>query len=71
MSKTIFYNNPVFRLSAPLLTGIVIYLLILMFFDSVDMLAENFFSREVVFTIGLTYLFFELYRLVIILTNRI
>ncbi len=71
MSKTIFYNNPVFRLSAPLLTGIVIYLLILMFFDSVDMLAENFFSREVVFTIGLTYLFFELNRLVIILTNRI
>jgi len=40
-----------------------------MFFDSVEMLTENFFSREVLFIIGLTYVFFEINRLVIILMN--
>jgi sensor histidine kinase YesM len=66
-----FYNNVVFRLAAPPLFGIVIYLLILMFFDSVAMLADNFFSREVLFIIGLTFLFFEVNRLLIVLLNRI
>jgi hypothetical protein len=56
-------------LAAPILFGGVIYLLILMFFDSVEMLASNFFSREVLFIIGLTFLFFELNRLVIIGMN--
>jgi sensor histidine kinase YesM len=59
----------VFRLIAPPIFGLVIYLLILMFFDSIGMLAENFFSREVLFVVGLTYLFFEINRLVIILFN--
>jgi LytS/YehU family sensor histidine kinase len=40
-----------------------------MFFDSVNMLAENFFSREIMFIFGLTYLFFEINRGVIILLN--
>lgn len=69
MNKKLFYNNPIFRLAAPLLFGIVIYLLILMFFDSVEMLANNFFSREVLFVIGLTFVIFELNRLVIVLLN--
>ena len=47
------------------------YLLVLMFFDSIDMLLENFFSREVLFIIGLTFLFFEGNRLVIILNNKL
>lgn len=66
-----FYNNIVFRLAAPPLFGIVMYLLILMFFDSVAMLADNFFSREVLFIIGLTFLFFEINRLLIVMLNRI
>lgn len=70
MTKTPFYNNLGFRLAAPILLGFVVYLLILMFFDSVEMLANNFFSREVLFVIGLTLLFFELNRLVIVILNR-
>lgn len=52
-----------------MLFGILIYLLVLMFFDSVEMLANNFFSREVLFVIGLTVIFFELNRLLIVLLN--
>jgi hypothetical protein len=61
----------VFRLIAPPIFGLVIYLLILMFFDSIGMLAQNFFSREVLFVIGLTYLFFEINRLLIVTFNWI
>lgn len=71
MNSKLFYNNLVFRLAAPPLFGIVIYLLILMFFDSVNMLAENFFSREIMFIFGLTYLFFEINRAIIILLNKL
>lgn len=54
---------------APLLFGLVFYMLVLMFFDSVEMLTENFFSREVLFIIGLTFVFFEFNRLVIVFLN--
>ena len=66
-----FYNKLAFRLVAPPLFGVVIYLLILMFFDSVNMLAENFFSRELMFIFGLTYLFFEANRAIILLLDKI
>ncbi|MBN2173424.1 MAG: histidine kinase [Bacteroidales bacterium] len=69
MDRKIFYNSMAFRLSAPVLVGVVIYLLVLMFFDSVESLADNFFSREVMFVIGLTFLFFELNRLAIVMLN--
>lgn len=42
-----------------------------MFFDSVDMLAANFFSREVLFVVGLSFVFFETNRMTIIILNRI
>ncbi len=70
MKKKLFYNDIGFRLIAPTMFGLVIYLLVLMFFDSIEMLTDNFFSREVLFTIGLSYLFFELNRLVIVFCNR-
>lgn len=70
MKDKYFYNSIIFRIAAPALFGLLIYLLILMFFDSLDMLLENFFSREVLFVIFLTYLFFEGNRLVILLNNK-
>ena len=66
-----FYNNLTFRIAGPLFLGIVVYLLVLMFFDSVGMLASNFFSRELLFVIGLTLLFFELNRIVILILAKI
>jgi len=71
MKNSWFYNSYTFRIAGPLLFGIAIYLLILLFFDSVGMLIDNFFSREVIFVIILSYLFFEVNRLVIVLMNRI
>ncbi len=71
MKTRSFHKNPVFRVAAPAIFGVVIYLLVLMFFDSVVMLASNFFSREVLFVVLLTYVFFELNRLVILLTGAL
>lgn len=71
MNRKLFYNNPAFRLAAPPLFGVAIYLMILMFFDSVDMLSENFFSREIMFIFGLTYIIFEANRALIIVLNKL
>ncbi len=71
MKNKYFYNSLLFRFSAPLLFGVFIYLLVLMFFDSVNSIAENFFSREVLFVVALTYLVFESNRLVIVSLNKI
>lgn len=66
-----FYNSTLFRLTSPVLFGLLTYLMVLMFFDSLDMILDNFFSREVLFIIGLTLLFFEANRLIIILSSKL
>ena len=71
MKNQLFYNNISFRVVSPLIAGVLVYMLVLMFFDSVDMLAANFFSREVLFVICLTILFFEFNRLVIVILNKV
>ncbi|MCD4732251.1 MAG: hypothetical protein K8R74_16725, partial [Bacteroidales bacterium] len=71
MKNKYFYNSILFRLTSPVFIGLLTYLLVLMFFDSIDMLLENFFSREVLFIIGLTFLFFEGNRLIILLNNKL
>ncbi len=71
MNRQLFYNNAVFRLVAPILYGILLYLLILMFFDSVNMIIKNFFSNEVLFVIVLTFVLSESLRLCIVLLNKI
>ncbi|MBU2552983.1 MAG: histidine kinase [Bacteroidetes bacterium] len=71
MNKKWFYNNLVFRLLSPFLLGIVVYMLVLLFFDSVDHLVANFFSREVLFVIVLSFVFLEINRLLVILLNHI
>lgn len=71
MDRNWYYNNIAFRIVSPLLIGLVVYLLVLLFFDSVDQLLTNVFSREAVFVIILTLVFLEINRLVIILSNKI
>jgi len=71
LKNKLFYNNIAFRVVAPLLSGILIYMLVLMFFDSVDMLGQNFFSRELLFVSGLSFIFFESNRLIIIILNKL
>ena len=71
MNKTWFYNNFVFRLVSPLILGVVVYMLVLLFFDSIEQFTSNFFGQEVAFVIILSFFFLELNRLIIILLNRI
>jgi two-component system, LytTR family, sensor kinase len=71
MKNSWYYNNYAFRLASPLMLGVVVYMLVLMFFDSVDQLASNFFSREVLFVVMLTLVFLEINRIVIILMNHV
>ncbi len=71
MDKNWYYNNIPFRITSPLIIGLVVYLLVLLFFDSVDQLFTNIFSREAIFVIILTLVFLEVNRLVIIISNKI
>lgn len=71
MNKTWFYNNFVFRLVSPLILGVVVYMLVLLFFDSIEQFTSNIFGQEVVFVVVLTFFFLELNRLIVILLNRI
>ena len=52
------------------MAGLVIYMLILTIFDSLDQLQDNFFSIEAVFIILLTFAVSEVYRLLPGLFNR-
>ena len=71
MKNKWFYNNYSFRLASPLLLGVVIYMLVLLFFDSVGEIITNFFSSEVLFVIFLTFIFLETNRLIIVFLNKI
>lgn len=66
-----FYNSYAFRLASPIILGIVVYLLVLLFFDSVGQITTNFFSREVVFVVLLTFVFLEINRLFIVILNKL
>jgi len=60
--KKLFIHHTLFRVIAPLLYGVLIYVLMLLVFDSVDSLGVNFINQEVLFCIGLTYLMMEVFR---------
>jgi hypothetical protein len=63
MKKRIFLHNIWFRLTAPIFYGFVVYLLVLLFFDSLKNLSENFLGDELLLTIILTILFFQVLHL--------
>lgn len=68
--KKVFIHNPIFRILAPIAYGIVVYILILLVFDSIQSLNENYFNQEAYICIGLTYLVFESLRFVIIVLDK-
>lgn len=69
--KGIFIHHPVFRLIFPPLYGTLVYVLVLLVFDSIRQLEENFFSQEVLLCVGLTYALTESLRLVIRHINKL
>ncbi|MDO1449165.1 histidine kinase [Rhodocytophaga aerolata] len=68
--KQLFIHNAYFRILCPPVYGLVVYVLVLLVFDSVGQITENFFSQEVLLCIVLTYLLSESLRLMIDMVNR-
>jgi|APTNR8051073442_1049403.scaffolds.fasta_scaffold00005_157 sensor histidine kinase YesM len=68
--KKYFIHNPFFRLLAPVVYGILIYLLILLINNTITQINEFFSSQEVYICMALSYLSFESNRLVIVLLDK-
>ena len=68
--KKYFIHNPFFRLFAPPVYGVLIYMLILLINNNVIHIYEFFSEQEVYICIGLTYLSFESIRIVIVLLDK-
>lgn len=65
-----FVHNILFRLAAPLVAGLLVYLLILLINNSVLGLDKIFSNQELYVTIALSYLAFTAMRLIILLIDR-
>ncbi len=65
-----FVHNIMFRLAAPLVAGLLVYLLILLINNSVLGLDKIFSNTELYVTIALSYLAFTAMRLIILLIDR-
>lgn len=71
MPRSIFLNNIWFRITGPVIAGFLAYLLVLLFFDSLANLSENFLGQELAFTILVSFTFFEgQHLLLVIFSNR-
>lgn len=52
-------KNIIFRIIFPIIFGLFAYLIVLMIFDNVQLIINNFFSKEVAFFIVLSFTIFE------------
>ncbi len=68
--KKYFIHSAVFRLLAPLIFGVILYLLILLINNTVGRIYEILSSEEIYICIGLTYLSFEGMRMIILILNK-
>jgi sensor histidine kinase YesM len=68
--KPYFIHNTLFRILAPLVYGVIVYLLILLINNEVTRVNEIFDNQEVYVCIFLTFLSFESIRFIIVLMDR-
>lgn len=68
--KRIFIHNPFFRLCAPPVLGLLVYLLVLLVNNDVKEIEKIFNNEELYICIGLSYLSLEVLRLSIVVLNR-
>jgi len=69
MVKNIIHNS-VFRIFTPIFYGVTMYILILLIFDRVQDLSENFLIIELILCLVTTYLLFEIIRMFIIQVEK-
>lgn len=67
----IFIHNPYFRFLFPPVYGLLVYVLVLLVFDSIQQVEQNFFSEEALLCVGLTYALTESLRLVLMGVNKL
>jgi sensor histidine kinase YesM len=65
-----FFHSAVFRLAAPAVYGLILYLLILLINNNVSQINDLFVSGELYVCVVLTYLSFEVIRGTILIVNR-
>ncbi len=63
-------NNAVFRVFAPIFYGVTMYILVLLIFDRVQQLSDNFLLIEAVLCVIITYMLFETMRFYILLVEK-
>src|SRR5690554_6188568 len=68
--KKYFIHQPLFRLLAPSIYGVLVYLLILLLNNDVKQATQLFTTEEVYVCIGLSYLSIESVRLLIIVMEK-
>ena len=68
--KKIFIHNPFFRICAPLVFGVLVYLLILLVNNNLSEIGKIFNNGELYVCIGLSYLSLETLRLTIVLLSK-
>jgi two-component system, LytTR family, sensor kinase len=71
MMRGIFIHHPLFRILFPALYGLLMYVLVLLVFDSIQQLEKNFFSQEALLCVALTYALFESLRWTLIGVNHL
>lgn len=69
--KNSFINNSIFRLIAPLVYGVLLYLLILLINNNVQHVKDIFVTEELYVCIALSYLSFEVVRQGIRICNKL
>lgn len=69
--KRYFIHNALFRITAPVVYGVLVYLLILLINNNVQQVNDLFSSEEVYVCIALTYLSLEAMRLIILALDRV
>jgi hypothetical protein len=68
--KKYFIHHPVFRIVAPVIYGLIVYLMILLISNTVGQVTVIFSTKEVYVCIGLTYLTFETIRILLVLLSK-
>ncbi|MCZ4695064.1 hypothetical protein DWB61_09055 [Ancylomarina euxinus] len=61
--KTKYLNQSLYRIFAPLIAGLFVYILLLLVFDRLSEIINNFQPDELAFLILVNYILFETYRL--------
>lgn len=69
--KQYFFNNPIFRLVAPAVYGVMLYMLILLLNNNIAQVNDIFITQELYVVVVLTYLSFEALRGGILLANKL